>query len=141
MCAASNHATVYVDGCYKENGQAGCGVFWGKDDKRNQAIKLQMPQTNHTAEIAGAVEAMKQALDSGINYLTIVTDSDATIEYWTGDRDVPKEGDEPLRHWVTKMRAFKQKPLSVTWGRVEGHSGHEGNEQANRLARKGAGLA
>ncbi|CAI2737092.1 unnamed protein product [Dicrocoelium dendriticum] len=141
MCSASSQNTVYVDGCYVPPDRAGYGVFWAKGDPKNRAIKLQMPQTNLTAEIAAAVTAIDQAISYRMNQVCIVTDCDAVVDYWTGKRNVPEPGDEPLRSWVLKLLAFKGKSLNVTWRIVEAHSGDEGNKQADLLAKQGAGLA
>ncbi|CAI2737703.1 unnamed protein product [Dicrocoelium dendriticum] len=108
---------------------------------RNRAIKLQMPQTNLTAEIAAAIAAIEQAISYGMTQVCIVTDCDAVVDYWTGKREVPEPGDEPLRSWVLRLLAFKGKSLNVTWRIVKAHSGDEGNKQADRLAREAAGLA
>ncbi|KAF6039244.1 RNASEH1 [Bugula neritina] len=141
---------VYTDGaCFnngKSNAQAGIGVWWGPNDKRNLSRRLPGRQTNNRAEIQAACEAVEQAKELGYTRLEIRTDSQFMISSMTQWIYGWKKRDWQLSGGggpVKNMEDFKRldglcSDVKITWTHVKGHSGIEGNEQADSLANAGA---
>uniref|UniRef100_S4RD12 Ribonuclease H1 n=1 Tax=Petromyzon marinus TaxID=7757 RepID=S4RD12_PETMA len=140
---------VYTDGCCTMNGKhgacAGIGVYWGDDSPLNLSEKLQGRQTNQRAEIIAACRALEQAHSMKLEKLVLYTDSKFTIngitkwvKNWkkkgwvlsTGGPVVNKEDFERL----DKLN----EGIEVSWMYVPGHSGHKGNEAADKLAKCGS---
>ncbi|XP_075454403.1 ribonuclease H1-like isoform X3 [Ascaphus truei] len=143
-------AIVYTDGCCSRNGQfrarAGIGVYWGPRHPLNVAERLDGRQTNQRAEIQAACKAIEQAKSQNITKLVIYTDSMFTIngitkwihswksKGWklsTGQDVVNREDFEKLDRLTQDM--------DIKWMHIPGHAGFAGNEEADRLAREGAG--
>ena len=155
---------VYTDGACKGNGRAGSkaglGVFWGVGHPNNHSAPVPKwkRQTNNVAEILAAVEAVKIAKYEGIRKLCVKTDSRFMINCvtdwmpnwklrnWTKSDGKPVENREELALLDALMRgeelpgteAVKSQPVEVKWCHVRGHSGVEGNENADKLANYGA---
>lgn len=74
---------VYTDGACSANGRtaakAGIGVYWGDDHHLNVSEPVSGRATNNCGEIQAATKAIKQAVDNGIEKLTINTDSQFLI--------------------------------------------------------------
>lgn len=140
---------VYTDGCCTMNGKhgacAGIGVYWGDDSPLNLSEKLHGRQTNQRAEIVAACRALEQAHSMKLEKLALYTDSKFTIngitkwvKNWkkkgwvlsTGGPVVNKEDFERL----DKLN----EGIEVSWMYVPGHSGHKGNEAADKLAKCGS---
>ena len=135
---------VYTDGSCEGNGdedaKAGSGLWYGTDDPRNKSLKVPGDKTNQTAELY-AVEA---ALDGAPPFapLHVVTDSKHVIRgmtenlgKWEDNGWIGIAHPQQIRRLVAKLRA-RSAPTTFRW--VKGHSGNEGNEAADRLAKRGA---
>ena len=136
---------AYTDGaCYnngKANAQCGSGIWFGPGQERNRAIKVPgREQSNQVGELIAiiiAAEAVPQSWP-----LKIHSDSRYAIDGLT----------KHLRTWedngwinvknanIFKKAAYVLKrrtaPTSFQW--VKGHSGNEGNEESDGLAKEGA---
>ncbi|KAF9028757.1 RnaseH-domain-containing protein, partial [Hymenopellis radicata] len=83
--------TVYTDGSAKDvnkrNARAGAGVYFGKKDKRNRAVRVpkNMKQTNQVAELLGTKEAL-DAVPLDVD-MRIKTDSMYVIDILTKGRE------------------------------------------------------
>lgn len=144
---------VYTDGSCSNNGyhnaQAGIGIYFGDQHPLNVTARLDgHPQTNNRAEIQAATKAIQIAITNGIKKLTVNTDShylikamNQWIQTWeqNGWRDyngqcVKNEHDFRKLNKILNDNSW----MDVEWCYVPAHEGHKGNEQADRLAKRGA---
>lgn len=135
---------VYVDGSAKKdpNGimRGGYGVWFGENDKRNVKEKFPLPDhTNNRCEIMAARRAIElvnqnKYIDEDTE-LIIATDSMYVINAmkcgcnWKGG-SVKNQGLLKSLYSLTQQR-----PVSFLY--VPGHTGIQGNEGADRLAKEG----
>ncbi|KAF6743453.1 ribonuclease H-like domain-containing protein, partial [Ephemerocybe angulata] len=134
---------VYVDGSALRNGteaaRAGSGVYYGRGSGRNEAVRVPDNQSNNRAELY----AVLRTVQSVNTHLTLVINSDS--EYAIN----------MLTTWAAKYTALgwrvtngdvlsdiafllRQRPAATTLRKVKAHSGHEGNDAADALAKEGA---
>ncbi|KAF7583692.1 RNase H family protein [Clavispora lusitaniae] len=154
---------VYVDGAARGNGKsgipnAGYGVYFGPNDKRNVSQGLhevddvdRIKPTNQRAELHALVHALDVAAKDSTTGYEILTDSayakncvETWADKWEANGWVNTRGEKVankdlVQSALTKYREAKERhgdDFSIT--HVRGHSGIEGNEQADSLANKGA---
>jgi len=142
---------VYSDGCCFANGcsraRAGYGVYWDEDHPWNISERLQGDQTNQRAELKAAISAMEVALLNGITHLEIRTDSKYTIQSatewirgWKKSNWIKKTDSKPVMNKDLMMKIDElQQKLKLKWTYIPGHSSNKGNDEADRLAKAGAG--
>ena len=91
---------------------------------------------NVAGEVLGSMAAMKLALELGLTELTIYYDY-MGIEMWaTGQWKRNKQGTIAYYDYVQSIRSR----LKLTFVKVKGHSGVEGNEEADRIAKHAVGI-
>ena len=91
---------------------------------------------NVAGEILGAMAAVKLAVEKGLPELAIYYDY-LGIEMWaTGGWKRNKTGTIAYYDYMQQVRD----KLRVTFIKVKGHSGVEGNEEADRLAKEAVGI-
>ena len=91
---------------------------------------------NVAGEILGAIAAVKKALELGLTQITIYYDY-AGIEKWaTGEWKRNKSGTIAYYEYMQGIRSR----IHVDFVKVKGHSGVEGNEEADRLAKEAVGI-
>lgn len=103
--------------------------------------------TNNRAEIQAAQRAVEQAASDGIERLCIYTDSQFLINAMTRWIFEWKKYNFQLnnggrvkneRDFRALDAAIQKSGMEIDWNLVPAHSGITGNEQADRLARRGA---
>ncbi|KAF6750287.1 ribonuclease H-like domain-containing protein, partial [Ephemerocybe angulata] len=134
---------VYVDGSALNNGRedarAGSGVYFGRDSRRNAAVRVPDNQTNNRAEAFSVLRALEacnphQMLDVysdseyAINSLTTWAPGSGAVGWRIPNGDV--FGDIAY--------LLRTRPAGVTLHKVKAHSGHDANDAADALAKRGA---
>ncbi|TFK95021.1 ribonuclease H-like protein [Polyporus arcularius HHB13444] len=126
----------------EQNAQTGVGVYFGPDNERNRGVRLPtaLEQSNQSGEVAATLLAASLAPQK--TRITLETDSRTTMESVTKWRQrhedtgyILQSNAELLRATIGRLRMRKAHTL-FKW--VKGHSGHPGNEAADKLAAKGA---
>ncbi|MDQ6974719.1 MAG: ribonuclease HI [Mariprofundaceae bacterium] len=134
---------AYTDGaCSGNPGPGGWGVWLRYGDHEKELWGGEKHTTNQRMELQAAIEALK-ALKKP-SHITIYSDSKYVIqgitewiEGWKkrGWKNAAKKTVMSQDLWET-LDALNQ-IHTVDWQWVKGHSGNEGNEKADKLARQG----
>lgn len=133
---------AFVDGSFnKATHIYGYGGFLVTDNEKyvlqgadNDAEMATM--RNVAGEIKGAEAAVKKAIELGIKELVIYYDY-MGIEMWaTGAWKRNKAGTIAYHDYIMSVR----EQIKLTFVKVKGHSGVEGNEEADKLAKQAVGI-
>jgi len=136
---------VYTDGSCIRNGQdsarAGSRIWYGPHDTRNTSIRVAGPeQSNQMGELLAILHVIKTHPPDA--ELTIKSDSKYAIEGLTTHLERwESTGWSGVRHaevfkCITAWSRHRSNITKYIW--VKGHSGIDGNEEADKLARRGA---
>ena len=144
-CAENGLPEVYafVDGSFNSlTGMYGYGGFLIVKGERHvlqgSGCDPEMAGMRNVAgEIMGSMAAMEKAMELGVKELAIYYDY-MGIEMWaTGAWKRNKQGTIAYYDYVQHNRDR----LSLTFIKVKGHSGVEGNEEADLLAKQAVGIS
>ena len=134
---------AYTDGaCSGNPGPGGWGVWLRAGKHEKELCGGELETTNQRMELQAAIEALKALKKPSA--ITIVTDSKYVLNGITdwihgwkkkGWKNSKKEPVANRELWEA-LDALNQKH-QVQWQWVKGHSGDEGNERADELARQG----
>ena len=138
---------IYTDGACKGNpGPGGWGAVLEYDGTEREIFGGEPLTTNNRMELTAVIEA----LASLTRRCKVVVHTDSQyvqkgitewIRGWKarGWRTASKEPVKNVDLWKKLDEAVAGHEIEWVW--VKGHSGHEGNERADRLANKGVGRA
>ena len=137
--------TIFTDGACINNGRknaaAGSGIWYGDDDPRNTSARVtHANQSNQTGELTAILITVKD--NPPENNLRIISDSRYAIDgltknaaewksqNWSGIQN----GDlfKSITAWIRSRKGA----MTLKW--TKGHNGNRGNEEADKLAGKGA---
>ena len=91
---------------------------------------------NVAGEIIGCQEVVKKAIQLDIKNIDIFYDYAGIKEWATGSWKRNKEGTNQYYYFMQSMKPA----ININFRKVEAHSGNEGNDEADRLAKEAVGI-
>ncbi len=128
---------IYVDGSFAR-GATGYGAVILKDGKVVEELSggVDAAEVNGTYQIAGELEAVKQALTwckkHSVNEVSVYYDY-LGIEKWATRKWRAKQ---PVTQAYAQF--IRECPVKIRWHKVDSHTGDRWNDRADALAKKGA---
>ena len=131
---AQNTAVIYTDGACKGNPGRGGWAAIIQQNGRRKVVSGNHPQTtNNRMEMMAAIKGL-EAVDRSVH---IVLNSDSTYVVNTMTKGWKRKANQDLWEQLDHLVADRQ----VEWRWLKGHNGDPGNELADSVASKEAGLA
>lgn len=135
---------AFIDGSFNPRTNVyGCGGFLIDQYGRKHIIQAKdnIPRMakmrNVAGEILGAVEAVRLAQNLGMKKLTIFHDYEGIAAWVLGKWKCKKP---ETRRYVMFMWEAMELGLKIYFTHVKGHSGDNGNDEADQLAKLAVGL-
>lgn len=134
--------SVYVDGTYNKSGPLyGYGGFIAYQNTK-QIVQgtgndeRYIKERNIAGELLGTLQAIQKAIDSGYNEINLFFDYSGIEAYISGEWATKT----PLAKYYRDTMNELQKAAIIHFVKVKGHTGNEGNELADYLAKEAAGV-
>lgn len=133
---------VFVDGSFNpETLVYGCGGYLIVDEEKyiiqgSGSDKEMASMRNVAGEVLGATLAIKKAILLGVKELVIYYDYEGIKQWAEGTWKRNKKG---TIEYYDFIQSIKDK-ISLTFVHVKGHTGVEGNEDADKLAKDAVGV-
>lgn len=132
----------FVDGSFNpETNVYGCGGFLVVNGERYvlqaSSSDTEMAEMRNVAgEILGSTLAIKKAIELGLPEITIYYDYFGIEKWATNEWKANKEGTKKYKSFIEESR----KKIKINFKKVAGHSGIDGNEEADKLAKQAVGV-
>ena len=133
---------AYVDGSYNIKTKVyGYGGFLSINGEReyiqgNGNDEEMTSMRNVAGEILGAIAAIQKALELGLKELTIYYDYEGIEKWATGKWKTNKVATKQYAKYCKEVENF----ISLNFVHVKGHTGVEGNEIADKMAKEAVGV-
>ena len=119
----------------------GCGGFLVVNGERYvlqaSSSDTEMAEMRNVAgEILGSTLAIKKAIELGLPEITIYYDYFGIEKWATNEWKANKEGTKKYKSFIEESR----KKIKINFKKVAGHSGIDGNEEADKLAKQAVGV-
>lgn len=137
-----NEPYAFVDGSFNPSTKVyGYGGFLFADGKKyvlqGSGTEPELVEMNNVSgELAGSMAAITKAIELGLERLDIYYDY-MGIEMWANG--TWKRNKAGTKAYYDFIQSIKEK-IDIHFIKVAGHSGIDGNEEADKLARKAAGV-
>lgn len=141
-CDEKSDCYAFVDGSYNINTcMYGYGGFLVYNNKKcilqgSGSDEEMASMRNVAGEILGASKAVELAIDLGCKSLDVYYDYTGIKLWATGEWKRNKKGTIAYYEY---MQSIKDK-IKINFVKVKGHSGIEGNEEADKLAKEAVGI-
>lgn len=135
---------VYTDGaCSGNPGPGGWGVFMKYGEKTKELYGSEKDTTNNRMELTAAIKALYAITPKSSGKWRVLLATDSTyvrdgitrwLSKWKSNnwKTSNKKDVKNVDLWQELDEAIKLHDVRFAW--VKGHSGHSGNERADRLA-------
>lgn len=135
---------AFIDGSFNPTTKVfGCGGFLIDQFGKKHIIQGQgndqnmAKMRNVAGELLGAIRVLELAYDLGMKKITIFHDYEGVAAWPLGKWRCKKK---ETRNYASAVWAFMDAGLKIYFSHVKGHSGIDGNEEADQLAKLAVGL-